>query len=302
MEARSWTLATGSAASRRAWLQLVRPANLVTAAADACAGFALALPAAPPAALPWLVGASVCLYAGGVVLNDVADAALDARERPERPIPSGCVARAPAALVGGSLLALGVGCAALAGGGAGVVALVLAACVLTYDFLAKGRPLAGPLVMGACRGLDLAMGLAVVPALLAGRWWLALAPLAYVAAITAVSRGEVAGAGRAAPALALVLLATVLAALPAGDLALGGSALAALPFLAWFAWGVAPAFWAAWRTPAPATARAAVRAGVLSIVALDAAIAAGFAGPLYGLAVLALGLLAAPLARAFAVT
>jgi 4-hydroxybenzoate polyprenyltransferase len=45
-----------------------------------------------------------------------------------------------------------------------------------------------------------------------------------------------------------------------------------------------------------------VQAGVLALVPLDAALAAGFAGPAYGLGLLALGLLAAPLARAFPVT
>jgi 4-hydroxybenzoate polyprenyltransferase len=288
--------------ARQAWLRLVRPANLVTAAADALAGFALALPLAPVAALPALVAASVCLYAGGVALNDVADAARDARERPERVIPSGLIARREAAAAGVALLAAGVGFATWASPAAGGVALVLAGLIGLYDFLAKGRPWAGPLTMGGCRGLNVLMGLAASPLWLGERAWLVAAPLLYVAAITAVSRGEVAGASGAAPAIALALLALVVAGLPVGVAAAGGVGLFAAPFAGWLGWRVAPAFLAAYVRPAPAAARAAVHAGVLALVALDAALAAGFAGPGYGLGVLALGLLAAPLARAFPVT
>ena len=48
--------------------------------------------------------------------------------------------------------------------------------------------------------------------------------------------------------------------------------------------------------------RTAVRAGVLSLIVLDAALAAAFAGPLYGAAVLALWPVSLRLARLFAVT
>ena len=48
--------------------------------------------------------------------------------------------------------------------------------------------------------------------------------------------------------------------------------------------------------------RRAVRAGVLSLVLLDSAISAAYAGPLYAAAVLATGLVAGSLARLFSVT
>ena len=63
-----------------------------------------------------------------------------------------------------------------------------------------------------------------------------------------------------------------------------------------------PAFVAARRQPQPATIRTAVKRGVLSLVLLDAALAAAFAGPIYAAAVLATGLVAGWLARTFAVT
>ena len=67
-------------------------------------------------------------------------------------------------------------------------------------------------------------------------------------------------------------------------------------------WRVIPPFWAAFRRPEPAAIRLAVKRGVLSLVLLDAALAASYANTLFALAVLATGLLAALLARSFAVT
>src|SRR3954463_8694206 len=97
----------------RGYLELLRPANVVTAVADVLAGYAVA-GRGNHRALPWLLAATVCLYAGGGVLNDVFDRTLDAVERPERPIPSGRVTASRAALLGGMLLAAGVALAAVA--------------------------------------------------------------------------------------------------------------------------------------------------------------------------------------------
>src|SRR6188472_1418057 len=96
------------------YLELVRPANVATALADVLAGFAIA-GLVPWRALPWLLVATSCLYAGGVVLNDVFDRQIDAIERPERPLPSGRAGVGSATALGAALLTLGVGAAAQAG-------------------------------------------------------------------------------------------------------------------------------------------------------------------------------------------
>jgi 4-hydroxybenzoate polyprenyltransferase len=67
-------------------------------------------------------------------------------------------------------------------------------------------------------------------------------------------------------------------------------------------WRVVPPFWRARQQPAPATIRSAVKRGVLSLVLVDAAIGAAYAGPAYGAMILATALAAGWLARAFAVT
>ena len=290
----------------RAWayLTLMRPANVVTALADVLAGAAAAWGAVeiiPIAALTGLLLSTAALYAGGVVLNDVFDAALDARERPERPIPSGRVSRWGAARLGAGLLALGLLLAGLVSAGSLMVAALIATAVLLYDGWAKHRLLAGPLIMGTCRGLNLLLGASAVPSAL-GLWPLALLPVVYIAAITAVSRGEVHGSEQPVGWLAIGLVGAVLTALATLGLTGDQPAWATLPFVALLAWRVLPPFVTAAWEPRPALIGAAVRAGVLSLVLLDAALAAAYAGPLFGAVVLALWPASLRLARLFAVT
>src|SRR5207244_765969 len=78
-------------------LALLRPPNVFTAVADSAAGLLLARQGGALARDPglWCLAASACLYLGGIALNDYFDRDVDARERPERPIPAGAVPPAP---------------------------------------------------------------------------------------------------------------------------------------------------------------------------------------------------------------
>jgi 4-hydroxybenzoate polyprenyltransferase len=289
------------AAMLRAFLQLLRPANVATALADVLAGFALA-GLGNRAALPWLLLATAALYAGGIVLNDVFDRDLDRRERPERPIPSGRIAVTHAAVLGAGLLALGVMAAGMANATALLVAMAIAGCVLLYDAWGKRHVAVAPLNMAMCRALNLLLGAAAVPAVLPNVWTIAAVPLLYIYAVTAISRGEVHGGSSRTATSALLILLAALAALSLIASRAGDRALPALVLVAALAWRVVPAFLAARRRPEPAAIRSAVKRGVLSLVLLDAALAAAFAGPAYAAVVLATGLLAGWLARMFAVT
>lgn len=283
------------------YMQLLRPANVVTAAADVTAGF-VAAGAVAPLALPWLLVAGMALYAGGVVMNDVFDAKLDGVERPERPIPSGGADIRTASALGGGLLLLGVASAWQVGATSAAIAAAIAALALGYDAWGKHQSVLGPLNMGACRGLNLLLGVSAMSVALPERWHLAIIPIAYVGAITAVSRGEVAGGTRAVSALALGLLVGVLASLAIMGVTAGASILAVAPFWAWFGWKTVPAFWAAYRSPNAGTIRLAVGAGVMALIPLNAVIAAAFGGPIAGAVVLALTIPAQVLRRRFAVT
>ncbi|HEY2387390.1 MAG TPA: UbiA family prenyltransferase [Candidatus Binatia bacterium] len=139
---------------RRLYLQLGRVSNLPTVWTNVAAGIVLA--GARPGALVYAYTAAAlsCFYVGGMFLNDAFDRAIDARERPERPIPSGAVSAAEVFTVGFGLLAAGMLLiAARAPGAAAVVAaLALAGMIVLYDLWHKQNPLS-PILMGACRWL-----------------------------------------------------------------------------------------------------------------------------------------------------
>jgi 4-hydroxybenzoate polyprenyltransferase len=286
---------------RNPYIELIRPANVVTALTDVLAGYAVA-GLGNHTALPWLLASTAGLYAGGVVLNDVFDRDLDRVERPERPIPSGRVTARAAATFGGGLLAVGVLTAAIAGPIAGMLAGLISGFVLLYDAWGKRQGVFGPLNMGICRGLNLLLGAAAVPAALASNWHLAFLPLLYITAVTALSRGEVHGGRPTIAAFALISLSLVLIGLLVLALTHPVPSWAGALVTLVLGWRVLPVFWTAYRDPVPARIRQAIRTGVLSLVLLDAAIAATYAGALYALVVLATGLGAAWLARIFSVT
>lgn len=283
------------------YLRLMRPPNLVTAAADVLAGYAVA-GFANPHSLGLLLVSTTGLYAGGVVLNDAFDAKLDAVERPERPIPSGQVTAGRAAALGAVLLLIAISAAFMASRISGILAVLIAACAVLYDGWGKHVRVIGPLNMAACRGMNLLLGVSVAPALLAERWYVGLLPLTYVAAITVLSAGEVRGGKRAVGFLSLCLLGTVIAGVLLLSRAPGFALISALPFAVLFSWRVLPPFWRAYREPEPDAIRGAVKAGVLSLIVLDSVIGAGYGSLLYGVIILTLLLLAGRMARLFAVT
>ena len=287
-----------------AYLQMMRPANIVTAWADILAGFAAsgAVGLLNIQVLGWLLLATTGLYGGGIVLNDVFDAELDAQERPERPIPSGRASRQGATLLGSALLVTGVVAAAQVSLLSATLACGIALAATLYDAVGKHHPILGPVNMGACRGGNLLLGISAVPAMIGEHWFLAVIPIIYIAAVTTISRGEVHGAKNITGIIALLLIGLVIAGLLSLGLLQDYQVLAALPFVALFAVRVLLPFIKAVREPKPEQIRIAVKAGVLSLIVLDATVAAGFATLPYGLLVLSLLPISMALAQIFAVT
>ena len=285
----------------RAYLSLVRPPNVTTALADVLAGFGVA-GLANTSALPWLLGATACLYGGGIALNDFFDRRIDQVERPERAIPSGRVPAPVAASIGSLLLLIGVAAASRASATAAAIALAIACLALVYDAGGKHDRVIGPVTIATCRGLNLLLGVAAVPALIASAWPVAALPFAFIIAVTALSRGEVHGGRRAVATFSLSLIATVVVALLVLSFRTAHSVVAAVAMTLLLGWRVLPPFWRARQRCDPRNTRMAVRAGVLSLVLLDAAIGAVYAGAPYGVLILALAPVAWLLARPFAVT
>lgn len=286
-----------------ACLQLMRPANIVTAWADILAGFAVSGAVfANYTSLAWLLLATTGLYGGGVVFNDVCDAQLDAIERPERPIPSDRISSQAATVLGTLLLGVGILAAAQVSRLSLILALFIAMAALLYDRYGKHHSLFGPLNMGLCRGGNLLLGVSAVPFLVEQRWYLAFIPIVYIAAVTAISRGEVAGGKQKTGAIALVLLGIVLGSLLALSLMPHYSFLVAFPFWALFAVRVFPAWLKATTNPSADIIRQAVKVGVISLILLDATLGAGFTGGVLGFLILGLLPLSLALARLFVVT
>ncbi|MFQ5829342.1 MAG: UbiA family prenyltransferase [Candidatus Methylomirabilia bacterium] len=142
----------------RVYLRLGRVSNLPTVWTNVLAGVILAGGALEPARLAVLCLALSLFYFGGMYLNDAFDREIDARERPERPIPSGLVSAGEVFGIGYGLfgIALLVLLAhALLWDGRGSWAAVasgvaLAATITYYNARHKQDPLS-PLVMGLCR-------------------------------------------------------------------------------------------------------------------------------------------------------
>jgi 4-hydroxybenzoate polyprenyltransferase len=137
-----------------------------------------------------LGGASICLYGGGVALNDVFDAEVDRRDRPARPIPSGAVTSRTAVNLSSALLGAGLALAWFSSRTSFVVALLLVGAIVLYDGPLK-KTRAAPAVMGLCRSLNLLLGMSLetvnaslsvlVPTILIGL---------YVASLTLFARSE----------------------------------------------------------------------------------------------------------------
>lgn len=179
----------------------MRPANLITAFADILAGMAIAGLHFTTDNFLWgnailLSISTVGLYGGGVVFNDVFDAELDAIERPERAIPSGRVSKKNASILGISLLFVGILTAFMVSQTSGILAIIISILALFYDRFGKHNNLFGPINMGLCRGMNLLLGISIIHASLAAWWWVSIVPVIYISAITMISRGEVHGGNK----------------------------------------------------------------------------------------------------------
>ena len=182
----------------KAFLELMRPANVITALTDVVAGMAIV--GFSFGSLPYqrwpiiLLGiSSMCLYAGGVVFNDIFDHDLDKIERPERALPSGRILRSEAIFGGILLLSLGIFLAFWQNRLPGFVAIIITALALFYDYKGKHMKFFGPINMGLCRAFNLLLGMSVYELGVLEHFPLIGIPLIYIAAITLVSRGEVHG-------------------------------------------------------------------------------------------------------------
>ena len=284
-------------------VELVRAPAALSVPGDALAGAAAA--GTLGARTAGLCAASVCLYWAGMAANDWADREIDAKERPERPIPSGRVPPGTAFGLAAGLTAAGVALAGLVGGRLALgVAAPLAGAVWWYDTVAK-QTAAGPSAMAACRGLDVLLGAGV------GRLRRAAVPALVVAAhtytVATLSRWEVDGADPPVPAATLAGTAAVaIAALRRRDSQQGRRDLQrgrrdrqrvlAGGLAGWYARDYGTAQARAVAEPSAGNIRSAVGAGITGLPALQGALIARAGAPVTAVTVAA----AAPVGRRLA--
>jgi 4-hydroxybenzoate polyprenyltransferase len=300
-----------------AYIRLTRPANIVTAIADIFAGFAVSGAAiflfsnsphfgapslSPITSLLWLCLATIGLYGGGVAFNDVFDAELDLQERPERPIPSGAVSVKNAAIMASLLLLIGILAAWQVSVLSGMIAMVIAALSVLYDAWGKHQLIFGPINMGLCRSGNLLLGVSAVPLMVGKVWYLGLIPLIYIAAITMISRGEVHGENRRALQGGMVMYGSIVLAIFGLSLTTGGNSWQVLPFLLLLSYLIFPPLLKALKNQKPQLIGKAVKAGVISLIVVNASLAAAYAGWEFGVLVLLLLPLSLWMAGKFAVT
>ncbi|MCU0719046.1 MAG: UbiA family prenyltransferase [Pirellula sp.] len=204
------------------WMQLVRVPNTLTACADSIAGFSFVVG-------PWFSSsesflpvtmisiASIALYWAGMAMNDVNDVERDKAHRRLGPLVSERISVSQAASVSWILFGAGIVFAAAAGlfaSGESIgsnlweplhfapagVAVLLTAAILAYDSRLK-QTILGPWLMGLCRSLNLALGMAVGavsiefdPALMSsmmpGCWMLLAGHGLFVVGLTLAARKE----------------------------------------------------------------------------------------------------------------
>lgn len=225
-------------------LRLGRVSNLPTVWTNVAAGLALSGAGFPVGILAGLTLALSLFYVGGMYLNDAFDRDIDARERPERPIPSGLVPASAVFAIGFGLIAAGwlmlvaIGYAPADGTGwrAPFAGALLAGAIVVYDMWHKANPLS-PVVMGLCRVLVYVTAAVAVAAYISVAVALAAAvALCYLIGLTYAAKQETLGRIVNAWPLACLAVAVIYAGW-AATLSLAGF-LAAAAFVAWLAYAM----------------------------------------------------------------
>jgi len=143
----------------RAWLQLFRVPNLFTVPGDSLVGFIILTGGWLNASALVGVFASLCFYAAGLAMNDLADLEEDRRERPKRPLPSGAISSGAAKCAVLLLVSSGLGLLwAFTSIKTTTLGAGLVISITLYNYITKKIPVLGSINMGACRALSLLLG------------------------------------------------------------------------------------------------------------------------------------------------
>jgi 4-hydroxybenzoate polyprenyltransferase len=171
-------------------LRIARISNSPTVVSNVLAGAVLATALNWSGDLIFVAIAMVLFYTGGMYLNDILDYEIDVKQRSERPLPSGAIAKSEAWAVTIVLFVVGLSLLTLVNMRTFVAGVVLIGAIALYDAWHKGNAF-GPFIMGATRVL------VYVVAFLAFSdditWRLAIwcaVMLFYIAGLTSIAKTE----------------------------------------------------------------------------------------------------------------
>ncbi|WCK56302.1 UbiA-like protein EboC [Aneurinibacillus sp. Ricciae_BoGa-3] len=288
----------------KAYFQLLRLPNIVTSAADVLAGVWImaAITEIIQGSMAWLIVSSCLLYSGGVALNDVVDVAIDAMQRPERPIPSGKVSRKRAALLASYLLIGGLIAAWMSSFLSFMIAIVLVGTIIFYNGWAKKSHTLGSIVMGLCRSINLLLGFSIAPHQIWHYAFLLAFPFFHIVSVTSLSQGETTGLSQrhvlflTAVPMGLAILLFVL------GLQFQASLSVVFIFIVLYLLGEGFALIPAIRRPEPFLIGRGVKYGLLSLILLNAALVAIFSGGFQAMMTASLFIIPWLIARWFSMT
>jgi 4-hydroxybenzoate polyprenyltransferase len=290
------------------FIKIARPANILTAISDIVAGFAVAGVLFYPEITSQykeallLVLATIGLYGGGIVFNDIFDFEDDKINRPERVLPSGKISMTEAVLFGSGLFLLGVVAAFFVSTVSGILATAICVLALSYDKYAKHQAFLGPLNMGLCRSLNLFLGMSIVTETIYQMWFIGFIPLIFIAAITLVGQKEAHGNNKNSIIKAIVLdtlVTSFFVILMLNDYL---NTWVTIPFLV-FWYGInLNAKTKALKNNQPKQIQLAVKTGVLSLIPLNAIYVVGFSNWYYAILLIGLLPISIAIAKYYAVT
>lgn len=147
----------------KSYLQLVRIPGIFTTFTNIFLGFF----AVQGTDIAWqslgpLLIASGFLFLGGMALNDYFDYFKDKKERPERPLPSGRIARKSALYVGLSFLLAANLFSLMISFESVLISLIMSSLIFSYDIKSKKIPVIGLINLSSIRFLNVILGSTVV--------------------------------------------------------------------------------------------------------------------------------------------
>jgi geranylgeranylglycerol-phosphate geranylgeranyltransferase len=217
-------------------VSIIRPGNVVLTALSVLTGAFCAVSPVDSNLMLACIAASL-IGAGGYVLNDVFDVAIDRINRPDRPLPRGTIPMSLAILWAIVLVMSGLGCALVLGGPHMWIAFIVTTGLVVYAAWMKRTAVVGHVIVATISGLCFVYGGLLGPNVI-----VSLAPAVLAAAFhlgreflkaAADREGDLASGARTLAVTHGTHISCVVGSIPL----IGVVILSPLPvFLGWFGW------------------------------------------------------------------